>query len=214
MTTHASTSETKVYHAHTHLFERVAGVCALLSAAMGLLYGVSFFFLRNSMLNGLFLMLVSLLSLPVLTAIYRRVADSDAGFALLSFLLVSVGAFGALIHGAYDLANVLHPPTGSVSADFPNAVDPRGLLTFGVTGLGILLFSWLIGYSRRFKGGIHYVGYLAGILLLILYLGRLIILTPTNPVIAITALLSGFLVNPLWYVWLGIALLRSSPTQQ
>src|SRR5438105_10801903 len=41
------------------------------------------------------------------------------------------------IHGAYDLANVLHPPT-SPAVDFPNAVDPRGVLTFGLAGIALI----------------------------------------------------------------------------
>lgn len=43
---------------------------------------------------------------------------------------------------------------------------------------------------------------------MILYLGRLIVLDPTNPVILVPALLNGFLVNPIFYLWLGLALLR------
>jgi hypothetical protein len=45
-------------------------------------------------------------------------------------------------------------------------------------------------------------------LLVALYLGRLIILDPTSPVILVPALLNGFLVNPALYIWLGLALLR------
>jgi hypothetical protein len=41
-----------------------------------------------------------------------------------------------------------------------------------------------------------------------LYLGRLIVLDPTSPVILVPALLNGFLVNPALYIWLGLALLR------
>jgi hypothetical protein len=45
--------------------------------------------------------------------------------------------------------------------------------------------------------------------MVVLYLGRLIILEATNPVIVIPALLEGFIVNPLWYIWLGLVFLRS-----
>jgi hypothetical protein len=110
MTTHTSTSDMSHSLAHADLFERVAGVCAFLVAVASLLCATSFFVLHNNLLTALFLMLTGLLSLPVLTAVYRRVADSDAGFALLAFLSVGVGAFGTLIHGAYDLANTLYPP--------------------------------------------------------------------------------------------------------
>jgi hypothetical protein len=214
MTTHTSASDLRPSLAHAGLFERVAGICALLVAVAYVLYATSFFVLHSSLFNAIFLMLVGLFSLLALTAVYRRVADIDAGLALLSFLLVSVGAFGTLIHGAYDLANTLRPPAIPGFADLPNPVDPRGLLTFGIAGLGIILISWLIGRSHRFQRGLNYLGYLTAILLLILYLSRLIIFTVTNPLIVITALFNGFLVNPLWYLWLGIVLLRTSTARQ
>ena len=43
-------------------------------------------------------------------------------------------------------------------------------------------------------------------MLIVLYVGRLIIYIPTNPLILLSAVLSGFLVNPIWYIWLGITL--------
>ena len=46
-------------------------------------------------------------------------------------------------------------------------------------------------------------------LMIILYLGRLIVLQSTSLVIVIPALLEGFIVNPLWYIWLGFMFLRS-----
>jgi len=36
----------------------------------------------------------------------------------------------------------------------------------------------------------------------------LIVFDPTKPVILVPALLNGFLINPIFYVWLGLALLR------
>jgi hypothetical protein len=51
-------------------------------------------------------------------------------------------------------------------------------------------------------------GLRSGSLLVVLYLSRLIILEPTNLLIVLPALLSGFVVNPLWYIWLGIVLWR------
>jgi hypothetical protein len=48
------------------------------------------------------------------------------------------------------------------------------------------------------------------VLLNIIYLGRLIILDATSLVIVIPALLTGFIVNPLWYLWLGMQLRRQA----
>ncbi len=48
----------------------------------------------------------------------------------------------------------------------------------------------------------------AAVLLVLTYLGRLVILTPTNPLVAGPAALVGLVVNPVWYIWLGRELRR------
>jgi hypothetical protein len=63
---------------------------------------------------------------------------------------------------------------------------------------------WLMGRSAQFPRALSYWGYLLAVSLVVLYLGRLIILDPKNPIVLLDALLSGFIVNPVWYVWLGI----------
>src|SRR5204863_1697999 len=94
------------------------------------------------------------------------------------------------------------------------AIDPRGLLTFGVTGLGVFVMAWLMGRGRQFPRALSYWGYLLSILLVVLYLGRLIILDPKNTVVLVDALLSGFIVNPVWYVWLGVVLWAASSARK
>ncbi len=153
-------------------------------------------------------MLGGLLTIPVLTGLYARVREVEPGFAMLALLLGIAGALGTLLHGGYDLANVLNPPAVNFNlANLPSSVDPRGLLAFGITGLGVLAFAWLLGKSGLARG-LSYLGYLLAVLLIVLYLGRLIILDPKNPLIAVVALVSGFVVNPVWYVWLGTVLWR------
>jgi hypothetical protein len=183
-------------------FERFAGWSAILAGLSGLLYSVSFIVLRNNLFSALFLMLGGLFSSAALTALYQRLRETESGFALLGFLLSLSAALGSAIHGGYDLANALHPST-SVNANLPNAIDPRGLMTFGVAGLGLFVLSWLVTQDLSFPKGLGYLGYLSALLMVVLYLGRLIILEATNLVIAVPALLEGFIVNPLWYLWLG-----------
>jgi hypothetical protein len=55
--------------------------------------------------------------------------------------------------------------------------------------------------------GVGYLAYLSAFLLVVLYLGRLIILDPSNAVILIPALLNGFVISPALYLLLGFALL-------
>ena len=70
----------------------------------------------------------------------------------------------------------------------------------------LIFISWLIRRGQQLPRGLSYVGFLSAILMLILYFGRLIILDPVNPVILVPALLNGFVVYPLWYLWLGMTL--------
>ena len=194
----------------------MAHVCAVLAGVTGFLYAVSFLILvvggvapaTGVWLSSLCLLLGGLLATPALVALYHRLQQTDASFALWALLLTIAGALGSAIHGGYDLANAINPATAGVASQAPSQVDPRGLLTFGVWGIGLLIVGWLITHSPRFPKGLGYVAYLSGVLSIVLYLGRLILLTPTNPLILAPAILNGFIVNPAWYIWLGTALRR------
>jgi hypothetical protein len=188
-------------------FEKFAGWAALLAGISGFLYSIAFIVLQSNLLSALFLMLGGLFSTAALTALYQPLRGTESGFALLGLLLALSAALGSAIHGGYDLSNTLHPPA-SLNVDLPNPIDPRGLLTFGIAGLGLFLLSWLMRQEAAFPRGLAYLGTLSAILMLVLYLGRLIILQATSLVIVIPALLEGFIVNPIWYLGLGLALMR------
>jgi len=188
-------------------FEKFAGWMALFAGISGFLYSVAFIVLQNNLLSALFLLLGGLFSTAALTALYQRLRRTESGFALLGLLLALSAALGSAIHGGYDLANALHPPA-SLSTDLPNPIDPRGLLTFGIAGLGLFLLAWLMTQEMRFPRNLAYLGILSAILMIILYLGRLIVLQATSLVIVIPALLEGFIVNPIWYIALGLTFMR------
>jgi hypothetical protein len=192
---------------HSASFERFAGACAILTAIAGFLYAVAFVILQNVVLSALFLAAVGLLSSAVLVAVYYRLRETNAPFALWALVLGIAGALGSAVHGGYDLANATHPPSSSALAELPNPVDPRGLLTFGVSGVALFAVGWLIVVGRQFPGGVGYLAYLSAFLLVVLYLGRLIVLDPSNPLILIPALLNGFVISPALYLLLGFALL-------
>lgn len=188
-------------------FNLLAARSAIFAGFFGLLYSFSFVFLQNNLLSALFLLLGGLSVTVVMTALYQHLRETQAAYALLAFVFSVGAAAGSLIHGGYDLSNALHPPA-ALNLDLPNPIDPRGLLTFGVGGIGLLLVSRLMANNKMFPKRISTLGYVSAILMIALYLGRLIILRPTSLAIVIPALLEGFIVNPLWYAWLGIVWLR------
>ncbi len=192
-------------------FSRFGALCAILAGVAGLVYGVAFVLLDDELLSGLALVAGGLLGSAALVGVYERVREEGGAFAILALLLGVAGALGAAVHGGYDLANALHPPPGGIP-DLPNAVDPRGLLTFGVSGLALLVFAWLLARTGGFPRGLSVLAYVSAVLLLVLYLGRLVILDATSPAILVPAALSGFIINPAFYVWLGLEL-RQGPAR-
>jgi hypothetical protein len=197
-------------------FERLAGWCALFVGVGALAYAIVFAVIvlgdPPTWVVGLwyFLLLAGgLLTIPVMVALYQRLRGTDTSFALLALLLGLAGAVGAAVHGGYDLANVIRPATEAPRAELPNAVDPRGLLTFGFLALALFVVSFLILRGGSLPTSLGYLGYLSGGLLVVIYLGRLIAFNPRNPLLLVTALLSGLVVNPLWWLWLGRTLLAT-----
>ena len=73
-----------------------------------------------------------------------------------------------------------------------------------------LLLAWLVTRNASFPKALGYLGYLLAVLLVIIYLGRLIVLDANSYAILLPAALTGFIVNPAWYVWLGWTMWRGT----
>jgi hypothetical protein len=187
-------------------FERSAGYAAIASGIAGIGYAIAFVVLKNAMLSGLFLLLAPLLSTVVLVALYGRLRAVDPGLALWVFVIGLAGAIGASVHGAYDLAIGFHPPAGT--SDLPNAVDPRGLMTFGASGLALLGASPLLRRAGEFPTWTPIAAFVLGAALVATYLARLIVLDATSPIVLGLALAAGVL-SPLVYLGLGAWFLRA-----
>jgi hypothetical protein len=189
-------------------YERFAGVCGILTGVVGFLYAVGFVVLRSPSLSALSLLMGGLLGIATLVAVYGRLRHTDASFAVLALLLGVTGAMGAAIHAGYDLSNVLNPPA-TVNLDLPSQIDPRGMLTFGIAGLGLWVVAWLILRGGQFPRGLGYLGYVTAVLLIVIYLARLIVLDASSTLVLVPAALAGFIASPVWYVWLGLTFWRN-----
>ncbi|TSC66474.1 MAG: hypothetical protein CEO21_184 [Microgenomates group bacterium Gr01-1014_80] len=195
-------------------FQHFAGLLSILAGFSAFAYAVSFIIISRSnpehgmLLSGMFLMFTGIFTTAPWVAIYERLKAEDSGFVLWVMLLGIVTSLGMVVHGGYDLANSINPPAQNFSAlaNLPSQIDPRGLLTFGIGGLSLLVLSWVMDRTKKFPRNLAYLGILSAILSLTLYYGRLIILSPSNPVILYPALLNGFIISPLFYLWLGMVL--------
>jgi hypothetical protein len=195
-------------------FDRFAGLAALAAAVAGLLFSITFVITVDDGsrlmegLNEALLLLGGVLSTPVLTALYLRLREVDLGFALWGLLLGLAGGIASAIHGGWDLVNVIENPPFLPST--PNPVDPRGLATFGLTAIAVGTLSWLILRSGFFPRRLGQLGLVAAVLLAYVYLGRLLVFGSDDPPLLVGAVLLGFVVNPLWYAWVGLLLWRGA----
>lgn len=189
----------------TSSYDRYAGWLSILAGVAGIGYALAFVVLKDAELQGVFLTLAPLLAVAGLVAVFQRVREIDAGYATLALALGAFGSLAASTHGAYDLANVLHAPTAGVP-DLPSAVDPRGYGTFGLTGIALGLLAWLAGRSTELPGWVSPLGIVLGLVLVITWLARLIVLDAESILVLGPALVSGLL-SPIFFLLLGAWLL-------
>ncbi|HKD75888.1 MAG TPA: hypothetical protein VKB76_10345 [Ktedonobacterales bacterium] len=193
-------------------FDRFAGGAAIVTGVLSLAYAVAFLILKINWLADLLLAIGGLLSTAVITAIYQRVRQTDAGFALWGVLLGFVAGMGTTIHGMYNLTNDITAPPASLHdlSAVPLAIDPRGLLAFGVAGLSVGIFAMLITRGGQLPKALGNLGYVLSVLLIALYLGTLLTNNDTHSLaVLIPGGLASLIVNPAWYIGVGFVLSKS-----
>ena len=184
-------------------FEPFAATVAWVAALGGVVYAIAFVVLKNDPLAAGTLLVGGILTSLLMMAISISVADVNEAAARWGFVVGVVAALGSALHGGYDLANELHPPPALAGfGDFPKQVDPRGLATFGLAGLALLTLTTLMSRSTRYPTGLARLGQALGAIMIIIWLGRMIILDPNNPIVRV-ALGAGVIANTAFFVWLG-----------
>ena len=194
-------------------FDRFAGASAILVGVGGLVYGVLFGAIvlgagRPVRIIWLAVgLLGALLTTPVLVALYYRLRDTDRGFALLALLLGLAAALGQFENSALGLGSALTPEIGLEGAP----ADPFGAFRFGVAGVALFIVGWLIRQGGTLPRGLGWLALAGGVLLVLVYLGRLTgVIDPATEVTTLAPLLYGLVVHPVFYVWLGMVLRRTA----
>jgi hypothetical protein len=197
----------------TRSFQRFAGWSALAAAVAGLTFTVAFSIVVREgdrwakWVSAVALTTGGLATLPVIVALYAVMRDREPEFAFLGTLLGAVGALATATHGAFDVAGLSKTVKPDLS-DVPSFVDPRGFTTFGITGLALLVFGVLGLRVGGLDRTVARLAVFAAVLLAVLYVGRLTLLNPETNVIKATALFSGLLVNPAFFVLFARSLLQ------
>ncbi len=90
----------------------------------------------------------------------------------------------------------------------PSGVDPQFLLRYGATGLWILFVSILGLKSRNIPNLLGVVGMLATAMYWLLAASDLIGMA--GILRTIVAIAGGVVAGPIWYIWVGVRLLKTS----
>lgn len=194
-------------------FRRWAGAAAVAAGIAGFLYSIAFVYALAAhasrgfpvLVYSSFQLLGGLLAAVALVGLFERVRAAGDSAAILAVLFGVFAALASVLHAGTDIGNVAHSTQAAVD---PSPIDPRGLATFGLAGLALLVFASLMRGSADIPRGLANLGLLSGGLLVVIYFARLVVFTPTNPVVLAVAGLEGLVVNTAWYVWLGLHLRR------
>jgi hypothetical protein len=194
-------------------FERLAGTCSIAVAFGALAFAAIFAVIVGGSSQGkpFFALLLggAVVIVPLLVALYERLRETDAAYALTALVFGLLGALGGILHGGYELA-ALQTPSATTYYPGPEAVT-KGVLRYGCAGLGLFLFGWLIARGGRLPRPLGWVGMFGGALLVLIYFGRLYdFITPASHTSLIPPFLYGFVVHPIFYGALGVLFLRGA----
>lgn len=190
------------------LFQKFAGAVAIGTGVGGIAYAISFLVFLYDGSRGskgaisLLLLLGGLATTVVLVALYDFVREVDPLFALWGLVIGVAGAIGSVLHGGLDLSETIR----EIDPRDVSPVDARGLATFGLTSLGIIALSWLMTRDRRFPVNLGRLGFAAASGLILVYIGRMSLYNPKRPVLLALLVISGFILTPAWYIWVGLRL--------
>jgi uncharacterized protein DUF4386 len=216
--------------------QRIGGACAVVVGLTYVLVGITYLLLPNAQrpeapsavflpsyaANPTFARLINwetafgaLFAVGAVMGITELVRDAGPGLARWTGNLAVIGFAATAISGFRALAVLPLMASSYVAADAsakaaivansnPN-LDPDGWLAFGVVGVWAIVTSALALRSSTVPRLICYVGFAAGVLYLFVVAGNV---THTEALIAVAAGLGGVIVAPIWFVGIGLTLLR------
>jgi hypothetical protein len=190
-------------------FERFGSLAAMMTGILSIVYAVLFLFVSRANeyvgILGSWIVLggTAFFAIAAYVALYQRLKERESGFALFALLLSGMAAFAMLQHGAFEAIEIYRAGAVSTALGAPSQVDPAGLATFGVVGVGAFLWGWLIVRTGSLPRTLGYVGILNAVLLVVLFFATIV---GSQIIILISGGLTLVIVGPVWWIWVGRAL--------
>lgn len=189
-------------------FAKFGGLSAILVGLLSILYAIFFLVIaRRAEFVGTFgswviLAVSGIFTSAAYVALYGRVRAASEGAALWALLLGVASSFATLMHGGFEALSA-----GKGTGQLVSEVDPRGLASFFVVGVVAFVFGWLITRGDALPKALGYLGMFNALLLVVLYFATA---AGAQTLILISGGLTSVIVGPIWWIWLGVRLMRES----
>jgi hypothetical protein len=216
---------------------KLGGVCAVIVGVLYVLIGVTFLLVPAEQQGGIddiavFLpsfhknptamtllyvefalgAIFAIAAVPAITGLVRTANEGWArwtsNLAFLGFALVAVYYFQMIaIAPSRAAAFVAGDASTKAALAVPNGVDPQFLLRYGTIGLWILVVSILALRGKMLPTVLSVVGIIAAVLYWVFAVNDALgVATVVRPVLAIAG---GVIAGPIWFIWIGIRLLKT-----
>jgi hypothetical protein len=157
--------------------------------------------------------IIAIAAVPAISGLVRNVSEgwtrwtsnlAYLGFAVIAiyyFQMIAMAPSRAAVYVAGDAAT-------KAAIAVPVGVDPQFLLRYGVLGLWLFVVGILGLRGGKLPKALSCLGIVAGILYWLLAASD--VLGSETIVRSIIALVGGVIAGPIWYMWIGIKLLKST----
>lgn len=147
--------------------------------------------------------LIGFWALVGISAVHYRIRDASPAWAAFATLIGVIAAVGTIAGALYQVAWL---QSGQTTLAAVNPANPLNVMTFGLTGIWFLVASSLLLRTAGMPALLAVLGFVA---VADLEVGFVASLAGIVPVATLAALVAGAVGGPLFWLWLGIVLLRA-----
>ena len=182
---------------------RAGGYAGILLAITSWLAVVAFYAGLGMAVFQLLYALIAFWALLGIAAVREVIRPAGQAWSRYATFVGSVAAAGTIAGSLYDYARV----RAGMDLLAPNPANPDGVMTFGLTAVWFVVASTLLYRTRGIPQLLALLGYVA---FADLTVGFLATVVGAGQIAMITAVIAGAVGGPIFWLWLGIVLLRSA----
>jgi len=196
-------------------FVRAGGYAGILLAITSWAAVAAFFVNLGAQTFQLLYALIAFWALLGIGAVREVIRPVGQAWSRYATLVGSIAAVGTIAGSLYDVARI----RAGMDIAAPNAANPLGMMTFALTGIWFFIATTLLSRTRGIPRLLVLLGYVAVADLALGFVATLLGVTvpiaipgvaaPT-PLATIAAIVAGGVGGPIFWLWLGIVLLRSA----